>query len=63
MNINVNVGLDITDETLAQILYLLEIWQNNNPDKFIFGEDVIKEDGRRTVFKVGQKKPGEGEAE
>lgn len=53
--ITVNIGLNITDDTLDQILYLLGIWQNNNPDMRIVGEEVAMEDGYKTIFRVEQK--------
>lgn len=51
--IKIDIGLNITDETLDQILYLLGIWQNHNPDKYICGVTTDTKDGRKTVFKVG----------
>ena len=60
--ITVNIGLNITDDTLDQILYLLGIWQDHNPDKYIVGERVEEADGYRTTFKVKHfEEPWKGE--
>lgn len=54
-SITVNVDLTVTDDTLKTILFLLECWQDKNPDKRIIGEEVVTDAGYKTVFRVERK--------
>ena len=53
-SITVNVGckIEVSDQTAEHCLKLLEIWQENNPDKYI---DIMKaktEEGFKTLFTI-----------
>lgn len=50
--ITININLDVSDETINSILRILEIWQNNHPEKRIVGENKLCEDGYKYFFKV-----------
>ena len=38
LTVTVNANLTVSDETAERCLRLLEMWQNDNPDKRIEGE-------------------------
>lgn len=52
--IEVTVGckLTVSDETADNCLKLLEIWQNDNPDKHIEVRNIYTEEGRKTIFSI-----------
>lgn len=52
LSVEVNARMTIPLETAERCLKLLEMWQNDNPDMFIEGENIETETGRKTVFKI-----------
>lgn len=52
LTIEVTAKLTVSDEMARRCLKLLEMWQEDNPDKFIEGEKIATTDGYKTVFTI-----------
>lgn len=52
LTVDVYPKLTVTDEQAERCLRLLEMWQEDNPDKFIQGDTKDTESGRKTVFQI-----------
>lgn len=52
VKMDVDVGIHISDSTVEKCLRILEIWQNDNPDKMIIGTKEPGQDGEKTVFSI-----------
>lgn len=63
LTIEVKASLSVSDETARRCLKLLEMWQEDNPDKFIQGERIATTDGYRTVFTNVRREEGTHDAE
>ena len=50
LNLEVDLHLFISDDTAAQCLRILEMWQESNPDKTIIGE----RDGTKIRYHIKQ---------
>ena len=50
LNLEINLHLTVSDETAAQCLRILEMWQEGNPDKLIVGE----RDGTKIRYRIKQ---------
>ena len=59
LTINVNATLTVSDEMASRCLRLLEIWQNDNPDKMIIRDTVRTTEGVRYVFYIHNVREGE----
>ena len=55
-SITVDVGITIPDETLKSCLKILEIWQDENPDRFIVCDRIRTESGFNHQFYVQRRK-------
>lgn len=58
LTIDVYATLTVSDETVRRCLKLLEMWQDDNPDRFIQGEKIATTDGYRTVFTIVRREEG-----
>ena len=50
--VKIGCKIEVSDQTAEHCLKLLEIWQENNPDKYI---DIMKaktEEGFKTLFTI-----------
>lgn len=63
LTIEVTAKLTVSDETARRCLKLLEMWQNDNPDKFIQGERIATTGGFRTYFTIVRREEGKRDAE
>ena len=63
LTIEVTAKLTVSDETARRCLKLLEMWQNDNPDKYIQGEKRMTTDGIRTYFTIVRREEGKRDAE
>lgn len=61
LTIDVNARLTVSDEMASRCLRLLEMWQNDNPDKMIIRDTVRTTEGVRFVFYIRDKMRGEQE--
>lgn len=61
LTIDVNARLTVSDEMASRCLRLLEMWQNDNPDKMIICDTVQTTEGVRFVFYIRDKMRGEEE--
>lgn len=52
ITVNVSAKIDVSDETAARCLKLLEMWSDDNPDKTIEGERVATIDGIKTYYRI-----------
>lgn len=48
LTVEINAKLAVSDETALRCLRILEIWQDDNPNKFIFCEKI----GGKTCFSI-----------
>ena len=55
LNVEINAKLSISDDTADRCLRLLEMWQDDNPNKFIEGERIITKYGMKTIFRIKEK--------
>ena len=54
--VKVDCKVEVSDQTAEHCLKLLEIWQDNNPDKYIEVQRIVAEAGTKTVktiFAIG----------
>lgn len=63
LTIEVTAKLTVSDEMARRCLKLLEMWQNDNPDKYIQGEKLMTTDGIRTYFTIVRREEGKRDAE
>ena len=56
LTVEVNAKLSISDDTADRCLRLLEMWQDDNPNKFIEVERICTELGMKTIFRIKEKK-------
>lgn len=52
LTIDVNARISVPDETIDRCLRLLEMWQEDNPDKYIEGKDILTDTGRKTIYQI-----------
>ena len=52
LTIDVTTRLTVPDETIERCLRLLEMWQEDNPDKYIEGKDILTDRGRKTIYQI-----------
>lgn len=53
---NVGVKMTVSDEMVRRCLCLLEMWQNDNPDKIIIRDTVHTTDGDRFIYMIREGK-------
>lgn len=58
LTIEVETKLTVSDESAERCLKILEMWQEDNPDKFIEGREVETETGRKILYRICEKKHG-----
>ena len=52
LTVEVETKLTVSDESAERCLKILEMWQEDNPDKFIEGREVETETGRKTLYRI-----------
>lgn len=52
MTVDVTARLTVPDETIDRCLRLLEMWQEDNPDKYIEGKEILTDTGRKTIYQI-----------
>ena len=52
ITVKVDCKIDVSDQTAESCLKLLEIWQENNPDKYIDIMRAKTEEGSKTLFTI-----------
>ena len=52
LTIDVTARLSVPDETIDRCLRLLEMWQEDNPDKYIEGKEILTDRGRKIVYQI-----------
>ena len=50
--VEIKAALIIPYETIESCLKLLEIWQENNPDKYIEGKELLTDNGRKIIYRI-----------
>lgn len=56
LTIEVDTRITVSDESAERCLKILEMWQEDNPDKFIEGREVETETGRKILYRICDKK-------
>lgn len=52
LTVEVTAKLVVPDETIDRCLRLLEMWQEDNPDKYIEGKEILTDTGRKTIYQI-----------
>lgn len=52
LTIEVETKLTVSNESAERCLRILEMWQEDNPGKFIEGRKVETETGRKTLYRI-----------
>ena len=52
LTVKIGCKIEVSDQTAENCLKLLEIWQNDNPDKFIEVQRIVTEAGSKTMFTI-----------
>ena len=52
LTVDIHAKLAVPDETIDRCLRLLEMWQEDNPDKYIEGKELLTDTGRKTVYQI-----------
>lgn len=52
ITVDVSVRMIVSDEMVRRCLCLLEMWQNDNPDKIIIRDTVHTTDGDRFIYMI-----------
>ena len=52
ITVNVGVKMTVSDEMACRCLRILEMWQNDNPDKIIIRDTIHTTDGDRFVYMI-----------
>ena len=52
ITVNVGVKMTVSDEMACRCLRVLEMWQNDNPDKIIIRDTVHTTDGDRFIYRI-----------
>lgn len=52
LTIDVNARISVPDGTIDRCLRLLEMWQEDNPDKYIEGKEILTDTGRKIVYQI-----------
>ena len=52
LTIEVDTRIAVSDESAERCLKILEMWQEDNPDKFIEGREVETETGRKILYRI-----------
>lgn len=55
ITIDIDAKITVSDKSVERCLWLLEIWQEDNPDKFIEGREVETETGRKILYRICEK--------
>ena len=55
ISVKIDCKLDVPDQTIECCLKLLEIWQENNPDKYIDIMRAETPEGHKTLFAIGRR--------
>lgn len=50
--VEIKTALIVSDEMAERCLKLLEIWQTDNPDKYIEGKEILTDNGRKIVYRI-----------
>lgn len=56
LTVEVETKLTVSDESAERCLKILEMWQEDNPDKFIEGREVETETGRKILYRICERK-------
>ena len=52
LTVDVTARLTVPDETIDRCLRLLEMWQEDNPDKYIEGTEIMTDTGKQTIYQI-----------
>lgn len=52
ITVEVGIKMTVSDETVCRCLRILEMWQNDNPNKIIFCEKIPTTDGDRFFYSI-----------
>ena len=52
LTIEIDTKLTVSDESAERCLRLLEIWQEDHPDKYIEGREVLTDRGRLIMYRI-----------
>ena len=52
ITVNVDTRITVSDESAERCLRILEMWQEDNPDKYIEGREVETETGRKILYRI-----------
>ena len=52
ITVDVSVRMTVSDEMVRRCLRLLEMWQDDNPDKIIIRDMIHTTDGDRFVYMI-----------
>ena len=52
LTVDVHAKLAVPDKTIDRCLRLLEMWQEDNPDKYIEVKEILTDTGRKTIFQI-----------
>lgn len=55
VKMDVDVDIKISDSTAEKCLRILEIWQNDHPDKEIIGTKTQTQNGLKTEFSINSR--------
>lgn len=58
ITVDVSVRMTVSDEMVRRCLCLLEMWQNDNPNKIIFCEKIPTTDGDRFFYSIREEDDG-----
>ena len=58
-DLTVDVGVVVSDQTAKRCLRILEMWQEDNPDKFIEGEWIHTDTREVIKFRIRKRKLNE----
>ena len=52
ITVNVGIKMTVSDEMACRCLRVLEMWQNDNPDKNIICDTIHTTDGDRFIYMI-----------
>ena len=56
ITIDVDMKVTVSDESAERSLKILEMWQEDNPNKFIEGREVETETGKKILYRICERK-------
>lgn len=59
IKVEIKTCLTVSDEMAARCLALLEMWQEDNPEKYIEGKEIITDTGRKIIYKICMRQQAE----